>query len=462
MGRKLKDVFLDTIQSFSMVTPKDKLLVAVSGGPDSMALLHLCTHYLQVPVGVFHLNHGFRESAEDEAVFVEKMANSWSVDSHIYRYNVVEYLERTGESSQEGARNVRYSLLQDCVSQYGYTKVVTGHHAHDQGETVLMRILRGSGVLGLAGIKPIRDQYIRPLLFSPKAEILAYCEENQIAYCQDESNFSDKYFRNKIRLDLLPYLEREYSPQIYKQLCNLAETARADDLELHQQAQALFSRLTWQEEERIYLDRRCFQKASLSMQRRLLRLCFVHGLGNAGSLDFDHIEELRKKVLAKGPFSVELPLINVTGTANTVIFGIPERNRWDARPLALPGQVTVGRFRITARIFSLRDSEIRSDNCEDFALEDLHFPLEIRPRRPGDRLQVFGQQGTKKVKDILINEKIPLHLRDELPLVCDQMGILWICGVRRSELGRISKDTREIVRLSIDDVNHCHSVNPVL
>lgn len=462
VSSKLVNKFDDAVKEFQMVLGGDRVIVAVSGGPDSMALLHLFATRTKLPVGVFHLNHEFRECAQDEAEFVEKMAKKWQMKSHIYRYNVIDYLERTGESKQSGARNVRYSLLEQCVAEHGYTKVALAHHSDDQAETVLMRILRGAGLRGLSGIHPVRGYYIRPLLFATKSDILSYCLENDIPYCQDQSNFTDVYQRNKIRLHLLPYLEREYNPEVAKQLCTMAETARADEEELHNQTEKLVARHTWQNEHQLFLDRHGYLRLSLALQRRVLRLCLSRHRKSEFGLNFHHVETLRDMIDRNTSFMLTLPQVMVNGTTKVIIFGQAKQVIWEEQVLNVPGRTRVGEYTIDAQILAVNDQQPTATYIEDFALEDLSFPLYIRPRSAGDRIQVFGQNRMKKVKDLLIDAKIPQYMRDNLPLVCDNKSVLWVCGVRRSEKGRVGAHTTHVLRLVLTHVKHCHGSYPVL
>lgn len=445
--------FLETIERWGMITSTDKVLVAVSGGPDSMALLHLMVNnFPHLEIGVFHLDHQFRPESGDEAKFVDNMAREWGVSSHIISYNVTKYLERTGDSKQQGARRVRYRFVEEIVKKHGYTKVALGHHADDQAETVLMRLLRGSGPSGLTGIAYVRGPYIRPLLRVFKSELVEYCQQQEIPYVLDSSNLESNYFRNKIRNQLIPRLEKEYNPNFRTTLIRLADILTGDELVLADYTSELLEKLIRRERNSLLLDRKAFQQLLTGMQRRVLRQAIAEYLGQLRRIEFEHIERVRQAILLPGTFKVEIPQVMVNITANSIVLGPSCHVSLEPTVLSVPGDITLGRYRIFCEILGKDEDEHRerakSDVSEDFDLSQLKLPLVVRQRKLGDKMVLFGQNSPKKVKDILINAKIPDYEKDEIPLVCDQDDILWVVGVRRSEKGRIVRNTQQILRIS--------------
>src|SRR5690554_672623 len=228
------------------VAKQERILIAVSGGPDSMALLHLFVRWNVRNIGAFHLNHGFRETAARDAAFVRDYCRDLHIPVEIQEYDINRYLAASGESKQQGARKIRYQLLKNFAEAGGYHRIALGHHGDDQAETVLMRVLRGAGLHGLGGIPPQRGPFIRPLLSVYKEEILQYCQDFDVPYVLDETNFEPVYLRNKIRQELLPLLSEEYNPEIMAQLVQLADLAREDELELQNRAEEVAGKnLKW-------------------------------------------------------------------------------------------------------------------------------------------------------------------------------------------------------------------------
>ncbi|MCK9525185.1 MAG: tRNA lysidine(34) synthetase TilS [Limnochordia bacterium] len=448
MDRDLYPVFMRNLKKLS-VTQQDRILVAVSGGPDSMVLLHLLWRFNARRIGVFHLNHGFREAASEDARFVGEYADKLGVPAQIESYDIMGFLATSGESKQQGARKIRYQLLRNFAEANGYHRIALGHHGDDQAETVLMRMLRGAGLHGLGGIPPERGPFIRPLLDFYKEDLLQYCTDFDIPFVLDESNFQPVYVRNKVRQELLPLLAAEYNPEIIPQLVQLAELAREDELELHQRAKEItLGHLKWRWGQ-VLFPRRVFAGLSVAMQRRVLRGLLQTYKGNLLQVGFVHIEDWRKMLAENSSFRLSLPGCLVAATSEYVIVGEFAVKPWGPTELHPPGQIRVGHFTIQAEIYAKDDLDLPGEDCEDFDLDTLALPLVVRPRRAGDRMRPFGGGGSKKVKDLLIDCHVPLDQRDFLPLVCDQQDVLWIPTVRRGSKGSITETTNRVLRLRL-------------
>lgn len=449
MASDLFPAFIRSLEALS-VTTQERILVAVSGGPDSMVLLHLLWRFNAKKIGVFHLNHGFRETAFQDAEFVQEYAEALGVPVQIESYDITSFLSLSGESKQQGARKIRYQLLKNYAEANGYHRIALGHHGDDQAETVLMRILRGAGLHGLGGIPPQRGPFIRPLLNVYKKEILQYCQDFDLPYVVDESNLEPVYLRNKIRQELLPLLAAEYNPEIMAQLVQISDLAREDELELQTKAEDVARKyLKWRRGQVIF-PRKVFEKLSVAMQRRVLRILLRAYRGNLLQISFHHIETWRSRLQERSSFRLSLPQIWVSANAEYIFVGDYVEKEWSSTVLPLPGEVQAGYLTVTAEILPREGLELNVANSELFDLDALSLPLQIRPRQKGDRMTPFGGAGTKKVKDLLIDEHVPVQQRDLLPLVCDQQDILWIPTVRRSAKGALSQSTTRVLRLSCD------------
>lgn len=449
--RDLMSTFLANLASLNL-KPQERILVAVSGGPDSMALLHLFLRWNSERIGVFHLNHGFREEAEIDANFVLDYGKSKEVQVHLQACDILSYIEASGESKQQGARTIRYRLMEECAREHGYDRIALAHHGDDQAETMLMRLLRGSGLHGLGGIPAERGIFIRPLLSVFKADILHYCNNFDVPFLEDVTNLQPIYLRNKIRQELVPYLKREYNPQIVSQLIQLGELARADDEELAAQVDKICDDNVLFLAGQVVFPRKNFVVLSLALQRRVLRKLIQLQQGHLLQINFQHIEEWRLQLLQAGTCRLSLPGIEVSATQDAIYVGDFSPEDWERQILIVPGEVRVGRFLIRAELFPKNELPQPTMYSEDFDQADLVFPLEIRPRQRGDRLRPFGGAGTKKLKDLFIEARVPQEQRDTFPLICDQRGILWIPTVRRSVLSPLSEQTSAVVRLS-----YCHT-----
>lgn len=462
MSYDLFPEFTAYIQARQLLKPGDRVLVAVSSGPDSMALLHLLQRMSDVELGVFHLNHKLRAEADEEADYVAAYADKLGLPVFIYEHDVNRYAREHRLSVEAGARKVRYQLMRECMEHNGYTKTALGHHRDDQAETVLMHLIRGTGLAGLGGMKPVRDCYIRPLLPFARREIMEYCHEFGIKYYHDQTNFSPEYGRNKLRLELIPLVEAEYNPKFREHLAQLAEIVQADEDVMKAQTDRLMQQLTFYRHGVLMLPRREFAQLSLAFQRRLLQTCIAQAGQSVNWIAFEQIERLRAQILSGNHFACELPLITVLGEPNIIVFGRPQLPAWEEQKLPVPGEITAGQYRIKTEILPYHEDCALGEEGEDFDLDQLSLPLTVRRRRPGDRMQVFGQTGLKKIKDLLIEAKLPRYLRDYLPIICDQKDAIWVCGVRRSEKGRITPESRRVLRIKLEVVNDCHDDRPMI
>ena len=277
------DDWLDELSSLAAAeelwSPGDRIVVAVSGGPDSTALLHML-HRLapseRLTIVAAHVDHGFRgEVSAREAESVRQLASSLGVPCETAFIDVPAYIEETGMNAQAAARLRRYAFLHETAAKYGASRIALAHHADDQAETVMMRILRGTGPGGLAGI-PIRRseknvELIRPLLRTYKADILRYCENWRLAYSHDSSNGNRTYTRNAVRLDVLPYLAK-FNPQLSEALVRLSELATAEDDWMERETAAAFERYVMTGREGCQMNRKALLDLHVALHRRLINL----------------------------------------------------------------------------------------------------------------------------------------------------------------------------------------------
>ncbi|MEW6724248.1 MAG: tRNA lysidine(34) synthetase TilS [Bacillota bacterium] len=449
------DKVREAIRRHGMVARGDLVLVAVSGGPDSVALLdvmHRLAPELGCELAVAHLDHGLRgeESAAD-ARFVADLADRLGLSAVIERVD----LSSLTAGVQERAREARYAFFERVAGRLQAARVATGHHADDQAETVLQRFLRGGGAEGLAGIPPVRGPFIRPLLWVSKEEILAYCWEQGLVYREDPSNLTRKYQRNVLRHDLLPRL-KSYNPNLVETLCNLADILRDEDTYLAEQAEEAY-RQAFNAAPFPSLEARAITALPAALARRTIRR-FLQEVGRGAELGYNHIETVRELISGPSGRAADLPGCRV---------------RYDY------GHLTVAEADGTEPVYSYRwtipgclelpeaGCRLEAELCrrEDLAGEPwltagkdeawldadrLGSVLKVRSRLPGDRLIPLGMQGSKKVSDLLVDQGIPAPERGSYPIVEVTDGwIAWVAGIRPSELARITPETRLAARLRL-------------
>lgn len=462
------------IEQEKLFEPGDRIVVAVSGGPDSTALLHLL-FLLSGRWGwelvAAHANHGFRpEESELEADFVRSQAERLGLPFVYAKLDVPAHLAQFGGNPQDAARQLRYRFLLATAKEQGAVRIALAHHADDQAETVLMRIIRGTGIGGLGGIPSVREEQgvklVRPLLHFSKDALMGELEEHGLDYCIDSSNTKLKYTRNRLRLETLPHLAC-YNPSVVESINRLAELASADDDYLEQEAAAAVSRIASVEAGQVRFSRREFAGLHVALQRRFIKLILNYLSLNLEYRDFTAVEQIRTELLEGGRPHVDIAVygsIRLICEYDSVILGVVPGDgslkKTDAYAYALEG--LDGRIFLPEAggwlVYQADSAEAASHIAPSsdwacFDAEVLVFPLWVRNRRDGDRMRVDGLNGSKKVKDIFIDDKVPASRRDRMPILTDAEGsLLWIPGIRRSGLARVTEETRQV--LSIFFLSH--------
>lgn len=458
---RVEDQLIKTIRKFRMIEKGETVFVAVSGGRDSVTLLHLI-HKLglvwKLRLGILHVNHGLRGKASDaDEAFVRGLAKRLAIPIFVDRVNVAEKAKSEGLSLEHAGREARYHFFEKMAEAKHAHKIVLGHTQDDQAETVLMRIIGGTGLQGLQAIRPKRRlngaYLVRPLLEIPRADISAYAKEHALAYREDASNRSLKFLRNRIRLKLLPVLAKSFNPQIKRTLARLPHLLDVDLTFLEETSALFYRRLTVQKNENeIVFPKRSFLRLSPSVQYRLLGRA-MRSLAEA-DLDFDHWNSFLELLQTERHFQFQLPrklLASVSGASIRIRRRLPAALpfSYSVSPgdrLYLPEiDVTVSCDEAASRPNLVRKSD------RSFELLDggkLSFPLQIRNRKPGDRFQPLGQSKPLKLKGFLMNKRIPLEDRDRLPLVFSTGVLACVGGVAVSEAFKVSVPTQRFVRLS--------------
>ncbi|MFC3772369.1 tRNA lysidine(34) synthetase TilS [Paenibacillus sp. GCM10012303] len=466
----------NAIRSDNLVEAGDRIVVAVSGGPDSMALLHvlfMLAKEREFELIAAHFNHGFRgEESDREADMVAGFAKRLGIACEVGSCDMPAYIAETGMNAQAAAREKRYSFLFETAAKVRAGTIALAHHADDQAETVLMRLLRGAGSSGLAGI-PLRRseknlELIRPLLRIYKSELECHCAEYGLPVCRDSSNESRKYFRNQIRLDVLPFLRR-YNDKLPESLNRLADTMRAEDEWMEAETQARFTELVTVERsgQRIgcSLESQRFIELPLALQRRLIKLILNYVFSEADLSDFARIETVRSAISRKRGESFTIDLherLKLLRVYDTVRFvpSLPEFEPYvyaitaPDQALLLPeaGLVLECRLALAEQTETLAVQAGGGIGTGEayFDVDRVTFPLSVRSRQAGDRIAPLGLKGTKKVKDMFIDAKIPPDVRRTVPHVLDATGqILWIPGVRRSAHAPVTEQTARVLVMKV-------------
>jgi tRNA(Ile)-lysidine synthase len=450
-----------TIHDYQMVAHGHTLLVAVSGGPDSMVLLHTLWR-LRQPLGiklcVAHLNHQMRASAAEDALFVESVAHELGIPCISKAINIPAYQRRYKLSPEDAARRLRYAFLRATAVQLGADRIAVGHTADDQAETVLLHLLRGSGLRGLCGMPPLRAAIMRPLIRVRRGDVLDYLRRHRLSYREDPTNDQRRYTRNRIRLDLLPTLQRSYNPRLVQALCSTAQILADDEAALQELSRQHFiSACLPSTSELIQLKIDALTCLSPSLQRRVLREALNGLMGNLQRVTATHIAAIRTLCQPGiGHKWLQLPQGVVVERRYEVLL-MHRQGRSAALdvdvPLPIPGICHIDALGVSI-VSELLRYEVAmgpfpTGDVTWLDADRVGQGARVRTRRPGDRLQPLGSSYTRKLKAFLIDAKVPQVVRDRLPLVVCNAGIAWVAGMRAAEWAKVVPDTRLILRLEI-------------
>ena len=448
-----------------MIQPKETVLVGVSGGVDSLALLyalHTLRHQLNCQLHVAHLDHSFREDSAGDAVYVAEQADQLGIPISSRRVDVPQLMRDQKLSAEVAARQARYQFYERISKRIGATKIALGHHRGDQAETVLMNLLRGAGASGLKGILPVREgKFIRPLLTFSRKEIEDFVAQLGLEPRCDATNYQLNYLRNRVRLELIPALERTYNANLQNTLNQTAELLQAESDYLETLAHDAFQacRIESYTPDTVVLDRYLFGEHHLALRRRILRLAAAEVFGEIRDLYFNHFESMLNLIDGEAPHSV-LDLPN-GGAFRRAYNRILIQKAADSQPpfeyeVAVPGNTPLPLLdaEMIATVVEPPMNCAVADKFPDgkfqavFDLDRLQLPLKLRQRRDGDRFHPFGMRGSKKLKDLLIDAKIPRQERGRVPVLMGGNEIIWVVGYRTSEPFKIRAETKRRLYLN--------------
>jgi tRNA(Ile)-lysidine synthase len=519
---KLESRILDFIQRYDLIPHKESLVVGVSGGADSVCLLHVLAKRrkeLGIKLHVAHLNHQLRGiESEADAEYVSDLAGSLGIPITIDEQDVAAYRSERNCSIEEAARELRYAFFARVVREVGARRIAIGHTRDDQVETILMHILRGTGITGLCGLASCSPMaydsqgmsspaealnvakrqranllVIRPLLDITREETAIYCQEHKLAPRVDSSNLSPSFARNRLRLHLLPLL-RQYNPSIDQALLRLADIAKEDIGFIEQHASGLWDEVARQEDNTIYLGKKQIAGLPIALQRQLLRTSVTKLAGDVRDIEATHIEAARSLLNKQPSKRVSLPhgLVCQGGYDELVITkhrsvivaplsgigsDLPAKARqagaWqsqlppcpfpplpDESHLKVPGKTAFPGWNVLASIvrgqvtfgssrgaLSAGERTCQSNLVAHFDLEKTGMNFSVRKGQPGDRFQPLGMSVPKKLREFMVDAKIPRSWRGRIPIVCSPQQIIWVVGWRIDDRVKLTKASKDILRL---------------
>lgn len=460
-NNSMRNQVIKTIEENGMLNKGDKVIVALSGGPDSISLLHVLSTLMDdynIKLYAAHVNHMLRgsESDEDEATCrrfckenqIEFFSKSVDIDFIACENNI---------STEMAGRDVRYEFFEELLKNLNANKVALAHNLNDQAETVLMRLMRGTGIEGLIGIKPVRDEvYIRPIINVSRQEIESYCKENNLPARIDQTNYEPIYSRNKIRLEMIPYIQENFNSDIITTLNRMCELIKRDEDFIQENVIKVFQKYCDIGEDKVIIYKDAFYLHP-SLVSRVIRKALLEVKGdinNIQSIHIDNIINLQKS--STGKFTIvpkEILIKNVYG--NIEIARQKKQCEFDIDTII---NLNVGNNYIEELGLKVSIRSIDSDKKMNFKSNDniKYFNgtnikyMTLRFRKNGDRFFPLGMKGSKKLKDIFIDLKIPREERDFVPLLCFDEDISWIIGYKISDKFKIHEGVKKIIEVSVE------------
>ena len=433
------------------------MLVALSGGPDSVALLHVLrtleTRGHLIVAGAAHFNHQLRAAEADaDEVFCRELAASVRLPIMVGRGDVRRMAAESGRSIEDAARTARYSFLNGAAASLDVAAIAVGHSLDDQAETFLLRLIRGAGPAGLSGVRPRSGIVIRPLLEIPRADLRAYAAEHGLTFREDSSNADVGIPRNRVRLELLPHLQ-QFSPAIAETLARQAAIARADDEFLEAAAIESAPLIVLQEDNGVALDAAALAALHPALASRVARTA-LQAAAPGRFIGFQHVDDLLDLARRVDGSAVALPGLVATRKGTRIELGgapaVPFANSFSI-PLSIPGEVEAAGWNVSADCPKSGTFQplVARGHSVVVAAEPLRCPLTVRNRRPGDRFRPIGMGGRgRKLQDFLVDRKIARADRDALPLVVDREDrIVWVVGQSVAEDFRVTAPEKAVILL---------------
>lgn len=451
-----------------MLAPGDRVLVGLSGGLDSVVLLYVLQHLRErfdIHLASAHLNHQFRGAeARRDADFAARYSESLGIRCYVGVKDVPQLIQQHKWSPEEAARQARYQFFDEIAHRVQARKIATGHTADDQAETVLIGLLRGAGLHGMGGIRPmLNHRIIRPLLTTTRDQIAAFARTEELEYVEDSSNADRQYMRNAVRLDLIPLLKQQLNPAIVNRLTTYAQLCREDAFFIDKMASEHYYHICEQRPGKIQIKLDLFAKEYIPIQRALLYQMYATLTGSSKGLETQHAQAVIA-LWTRGETGKRLSLPHGVIARRSYEVGYLEHPPGASEQAAGPAPVELpcpGRVHFDVFCIETHVRKIAPEMTDDPALlptrtpegamiqwmdySCIHPPLRVRYRRAGDRFRPLGVHGTQRLKKIFIDRKIPRDRRDKIPVLEDDDGICWVVGQMIDERVKITSTTRTVL-----------------
>lgn len=454
---------ISTIEENKMINKGEKIIVALSGGPDSMSLLH-CLNALKAKYDITlyaaHVNHMLRgEDSDNDERACREFCETLGIEFFSKNMNIDIISKEKNISHEMAGREVRYEFFMELLHRHNANKIALAHNLNDQAETILMRLMRGSGVEGLIGIKPVRDDiFIRPLINTKRIEIETYCKENNLPVRIDKTNFESIYSRNKVRLELIPYMEENFNSDIITTLSRMSSIMSIDNNFLEENSSKLFQKYCDTNEERVIIYKDAFN-LHYAMLNRIIRKAMLYIKGNMYNIESIHIQNIIQIQKGETGKTTKIPGEILASNVYKDIHLVKEQHQsGKEKTKDFSVDLTLGenivpelKSNFTLRVIKREEySKIKYKEDTKYFDFDKINNISIRFRQEGDKFSPIGMNGSKKLKDLLMDLKIPRDKRDNIPLLCFDEHIGWIIGYRISEKFKVNNQTNNILEVKME------------
>ena len=443
-----------TLKKYSMLRQGEKVVLGVSGGADSIAMLCALNELIEYGLDliVAHLNHGIRgDEAKRDADFVKETAKKLGLTYVYGEVDTLKYKEEHGLSLEDAARTLRYKFFDQVISKHYATKLATAHTMDDQAETVLMRLIRGSGSRGLSGIPPVSNNIIRPLLETSRAQIEEYLRSKGIKWVEDSTNESDEHLRNRIRQELIFELEK-YNPQIKETLSRTADILRAEDEFITSEALRHFENTFKQNGSELIGNLDQYKNIDKPLRFSLLRIAiekFSKSLKNISSTHIVSADDFLLSEAASGEIDLPGESLIVKGYQSFLLTSKSDYEREFSYLIQSEGKWGFPELEVEVSIVQSDSLEENDESVGYFDPESVEFPIEVRNFNPGDRFCPLGMRDSKKLQDYFTDIKLPKFLRSRVPIFCANGEIMWIGGIRIDNRFKVTDKDSKVLRMKL-------------
>lgn len=446
---------IQTIEKHRMIKMKDHIIVGVSGGADSICLLHILNsikNKYMLKLTAVHINHGIRgKEADSDENYVKEFCNKLNINFETFNCKVKDEAKKLGMTEEEAGRYIRYKKFNEVLKKYKADKIAIAHNMNDNAETLLMRLFRGTGIKGLSGISAVRDNIIRPLLYCSREQIEEYCKTNNIKYCNDYTNNIELYTRNKIRIKLIPWIKENFNNNIIALLSKTSLIMSEENAYLDKTAANALKECLYKDKlNELNLSK--LKEYDKVIIRRIIRLACIQYNSSLHDISFEHVNMIMELINKDTGKSVNLPKgLMAEKCYDRLILNneIKKTNEFD---YIIEENKTINIKEINKKLlFSKNIMNDISDNVYtiSFDCDKINTVLHLRNKRPGDKIYLKGINGNKKLKNLFIDLKIPRYERENIPVLASENNILWIMGIKVSDAYISNDKTKDKIYLQI-------------